>query len=69
MKANVKKLIAELDEKDKHYKLKLNILCKIITEPRMGHIIDDKIIMWAEEVGLKPRNHCEDRTSWWTCGI
>jgi hypothetical protein len=63
------KILQALEPTDKHYKEKVMILAQLISHSDYGHIIDRKLIEWADSVGIKTKSHCEDRTSWWTCSI
>ena len=64
---NPKILIQNLNPKEKNYKEKLNFLVDLVNDRSSYHILNDKLVVWAKEIGLKPELSCEDRTSWWTC--
>ncbi|MEK6829020.1 MAG: hypothetical protein AABY15_02755 [Nanoarchaeota archaeon] len=60
------KILQALKPGEKNYKSKVKVLAEIICEPTHGHLLPDNLVRWADKVGLKTENHCEDRTSWWT---
>lgn len=63
------KILQKLKPTDQHYKAKVQILAQLIADKDGGHIIDKKLVNWADSVGIKTELNCEDRTSWWTCRI
>lgn len=63
------KILQKLKTNDNFYKEKVSILAKLIENRDGGHIIDSKLIKWADKVGIKTELNCEDKCCWWTCRI
>jgi hypothetical protein len=69
MKANPRKLIKDLNTKDRSYKDKLDILYQLVKYPNGCHVIPNELIYWCKKVGLKPELNCDCEISWWTCSL
>jgi hypothetical protein len=46
------KIMQGLKPTDKFFKLKVELLSKLILEDYMGHIIDEKLVGWAKKCGF-----------------
>lgn len=60
------KVLQGLKPNEQYYKQKVKLLADIINDPTIGYLCPDKLVIWCDKVGLKTKNHCEDRTSWWS---
>ena len=51
------------------YKEKVKVLAQLIDDPKGGHILDDRLVRWAREKGIRVELNCEDGGAWWNCRI
>jgi hypothetical protein len=63
------KILQSLKPTEPLYKAKIKILAQLIEDRDGGHILDGRLVKWADKVGIKTKLHCEDKTSWWSCRI
>lgn len=66
---NPRGILSILDEDDKNYIDKLNILHSLITNPNVHQIIPKHIVEWCKAMGFDVSPNHEDGGSWWTCGL
>lgn len=59
-------ILNKLKPTAKNYKKKIKVLNELIQDPTTGHILDNKLVRWAERKGLNVSHNCEDKISWFT---
>jgi hypothetical protein len=66
---NPRGILSMLDEDDKYYIDKLNILHSLITNPNVHDIIPKHIVAWCKAMGFDVSPNYEDGGAWWSCGL
>ena len=64
-----KRVLWNLEPDEFDYMAKLAILYSLITQPSVSHLIPAHISKWCLAQGFVAELRCEDRTSWWVCGL
>lgn len=63
------KIVTSIKMDDKLAAKKLKFMGTLLVQDDVGHIVPDNLVKWCQEVGLDPKLHCEDKTSWWSCTL
>lgn len=64
-----RRVLWQLEPDVEHYMEKLVLLYSLIIDPNRWYVVSLKITTWCTAQGFKLDHRCEDKASWWVCGL